>query len=86
VLRLLKPKLNSFFLSLIDVVGVDLTKLKNYNLFFHSSAMHLPSATFNKLVIYNTLDYASNSRAIFYCFASPNETFHSTVDSFSNSN
>ena len=34
-LTLLKKSIGFYFLSLLDIIGVDLTKLKNYNLFFN---------------------------------------------------
>lgn len=72
--------------SLVDVTGIDLSKLKNYNLFFNSDDLVMESKFFEKTVAYNTLDYTSNSRYIFFYFLNNSEMKHSISDVYFNAN
>ena len=86
LLRLLKTKVNSFFLTLIDIIGLDLSRLKNYNLFFNTDTLQLESKFFERLIGYNTLDYNTNSRYIILSFINSKETIDTLEYTFSNSN
>ena len=65
LLKLLKSRLGSYFISLLDIVGVDLSKVRNYNLFFNTTDLHLPTKFFERCVVYNTFDYKLSSRYSF---------------------
>jgi NADH:ubiquinone oxidoreductase subunit C len=82
----MKTRLGAYFLSLIDIVGLDLTKLRNYNLFFNTGDMSLPPKFFERCVVYNTFDYKLSARYSFWCFANTPEYFTSLERTFSNSN
>lgn len=86
ILKLMKSRVGSYFNSLIDVVGIDLSKVKGYNLFFNTTDLHLPSKFFERCVVYNTFDYKLSSRYSFWCFAQPRDSFLSLERTFSNSN
>lgn len=86
LLKLLKSRLGSYFISLLDIVGVDLSKVRNYNLFFNTTDLHLPTKFFERCVVYNTFDYKLSSRYSFWCFAQPIDGFLSLERTFSNSN
>lgn len=84
--NIFKNQLNANFISLIDIVGIDLTKLVNYNLFFNSDDMHCPSKHFSKLIVFNLIDYKTNARYQFFYFHTPIESVNSLETIFSNSN
>lgn len=86
VLTFLKFSVYSYMHSLVDVTGIDLSKLKNYNLFFNSDDLVMESKFFEKTVAYNTLDYTSNSRYIFFYFLNNSEMKHSISDVYFNAN
>lgn len=86
VLKLLKARVGSFFVSLVDVVGIDLSKNRNYNLFFNTTDLQLPSKFFDRCVVYNTFDYKLSTRYSFWCFAQSRDSFVSLERVFSNSN
>lgn len=86
VLTFLKFSIYSHTHSLIDVTGVDLSKLKNYNLFFNTDDLVMQPKFFEKAIIYNTLDYVSNSRYVFFYFLSNSESKHSISDVYFNAN
>lgn len=86
ILKLLKSRVGSFFISLIDIVGIDLSKVRNYNLFFNTADLVMPSRFFERCVVYNTFDYKLSSRYSFWCFAQPRDPFTSLERTFSNSN
>lgn len=86
LLKLLKSRVGSYFVSLIDVVGIDLTKTSNYNLFFNVVGLQLPSSFFDRCVVYNTFDYKLSSRYSFWCFSRAQDGFISLERTFSNSN
>lgn len=85
-LKILKPRINSYFISLIDVVGVDLTKVNNYNLFFNIQDLQLKPIFFERCVTYNILDYKTSSRYTFWCFSQAKAIFTSLENTFSNAN
>lgn len=85
-LFLLKQQINSNLLSLLEITGVDLTKLTNYNFLFNSSNLSFTSAFFNKLIIYNIFDYNISTRFSLFCFLNPKENINSIESIFFNSN
>jgi NADH:ubiquinone oxidoreductase subunit C len=68
VISLLKLNTYSYLYSLIDITGMDLTKLKNYNLFFNTDVAHMQPMFFERCVIYNLIDYNNNGRYLFTYF------------------
>lgn len=86
VIKLFKTNVYTHQNSLIDICGVDLSKLKNYNLFFNTSDLFLSSIFFDRCIIYNTIDYASNSRYIYVNFSQARENKISMAQTFSNAN
>lgn len=85
-LLILKNSLHSFFLSLIDIVGLDITKLKSYKTFFNLNQWDLETNNFNRLIYYNTIDYKTSTRIIFSCFSQTSSTYHSLEKTFFNAN
>lgn len=65
----LKNSLNGFKYSLIDITGIDITKLMNYRLFFNASLWGFNLNHCSRLVYYNLLDYKSLQRVILACFS-----------------
>lgn len=86
VLKMLSNTINSYLYSLLDIVGLDLTKLKNYNLFFNIEDIHLNSNFFERLVIYSTLNYSYNHRIIYYCFSDIKSKYISLENTYYNAN
>lgn len=86
VIKLFKTNIYAQQNSLVDICGVDLTKLKNYNLFFNTDDLFLSPTFFERCIIYNTLDYASNSRFVYLCFSGAKEVKVSITPTFSNAN
>lgn len=86
VLTFLKFSIYSYTHSLIDITGVDLSKLKNYNLFFNTDDLVMQPKFFEKTIVYNTLDYTSNSRYIFFYFLNNSESKYSISDVYFNAN
>lgn len=76
--------LNNYLLSLIDITGVDLSNLKNYNFFFLPNFN--PAITLDKLLIYNLINYKTNLRAIFSLFCGSQVRLYSLDAFFFNSN
>lgn len=72
--------------SLVDITGIDLSKLKNYNLFFNTDNLFLEPKFFERNVAYNVIDYSSNSRYVFMYFINSTEKKNSLSDTYSNSN
>lgn len=66
----LKHSLGFALLSLIDVIGIDITKLKNYGLFFNIQSWQFPTQLSTKLIYYNAIDYRTSSRVIIATFSS----------------
>lgn len=79
ILFFLKNTFQFNLISLIEITGVDLLLLKNYNLFFNINF-------FNKLIIYNLIDYKSSVRYIFNLFVNNNIKIFSLDKLFLNSN
>lgn len=65
----MKNSLNGFNLSLIDVVGVDLSKLRSYKLFFNMTGWDMSAANCARLNYYNLLDYKNSQRVVLTCFS-----------------
>ena len=86
VLIFLKHSNQSYMHSLIDMVGIDLAKLKNYNLFFNADDLYMASKFFEKSVHYNTLDYMSSCRYIFVYFFNNKEKRNSISTIYFNAN
>lgn len=80
-----KGSINSSFVSLIDITGVDLSKLSNYSLFFNTDVISLSPNYFNRGVIFNCLDYKTSSRVVFISFFNNLEVLNSLERVFSNS-
>lgn len=86
VISFLKFSVYSHMQSLVDITGIDLSKLKNYNLFFNTDNLFLEPKFFERNVAYNVIDYANNSRYIFMYFINSTEKKNSLSDTYSNSN
>lgn len=81
-----KNSLNGFFLSLLDITGVDISKLKNYKLFFNMSAWAFDARHCSRLTYYNLLDYKTSQRVILTCFSQPGAITLSIENVFLNAN
>lgn len=77
VALVLKNSLNGYGYSLCDVVGLDLTKLYNFRLFFNMGSWGLNLPQCNRLTYYNLLDYKTTQRVVlasFFRAGSPTQT------------
>ena len=86
VISLLKLNTYSYLYSLIDITGLDLTKLKNYNLFFNTDVAHMQPMFFERCVIYNVMDYNNNGRYLFTYFMPKNFNNVTLSEIFFNAN
>lgn len=80
----LKNSLNGFGYSLIDVTGIDITKLKNYRLFFNMSSWEFDLNHCSRLIYYNLLDYKTSQRVILACFSQVGSSVGSVEGVFCN--
>lgn len=64
----LKNSLNGYGYSLCDIVGLDITKLKNFRLFFNMGGWGLNLPQCNRLTYYNLLDYKTTQRVVLASF------------------
>ncbi len=85
IIALYRNSLNSSLLSLLDITGLDLSKLANYSLFFNTDDLSLTPNYFNRGAVYNCLDYKTSSRLLFLTFFNGKETLGSLERLFSNS-
>ena len=81
IINFLKLSLCSYKLSLMDITGVDLTKLNNYNLFFNVGDTYLAPKLFERCIIYNVIDYSNNGRYGFFYFM-PEKLYSCSVSDF----
>lgn len=65
----LRNHINGFFYSLIDIIGVDISKLKNYKLFFNLNEWGFNANHCSRLTYYNLLDYKTSQRVVLCCFS-----------------
>lgn len=86
ILKLLKNSYHSYFVSLIDMVGLDITKVKNYNFFFNKHDWSFYNNYFTRLVYYILLDYKTNSRYVFTFLTPTSAHYMSAEKYFFNSN
>lgn len=86
LLHVYKNSYGAGFASLIDIVGMDLSKLTNYACVFNSQYITGLPVTFNRLVNYNVMDYKNNSRLIFSVFLNKTDIVNSLESVFYNSN
>ncbi len=85
LLLLWRNSVNSSLTSLIDVVGLDLSRLNNYALFFNADQLSLSPSYFNRSIFYNCLDYKISARYVFVSFFNNKEVINSLEKVFSNS-
>lgn len=85
-ITLLKNRLSSFFLSLIDLVGIDLASINNYNLFFNLDDLYIGYNKTQIAYVYNTINYSHNCRYIFYCFNFKKQNLFTVNSVFLNAN
>ena len=71
-------------LSLIDIVGVDISQLNNYNSFFLISESNIISSS--RLIIYNFINYLTNNRLLFVFFFNSTNKLFTLENFFLNSN
>ena len=64
-MHMLKSYLHLYWLSLIDIIGVDLTKLLNYSFLFNSNEWTFNNQSWQSLIYYNFINYNTNERFIF---------------------
>lgn len=86
ILRLFKNNYRSYMTTLIDITGVDLTKLNNYNIFFNVINWNFYNNYFTRLVYYNILDYKNNTRYIFTTLSATDTEYYTLERVFFNSN
>lgn len=82
----LKNSLNLMHLTLIDIVGIDINTLPNYNFFFKLNFQNKLTEIYNFLLIYNLLDYKNQFRYIINFFYKPKMILYSIEDLFANAN
>lgn len=80
---ILKNSLNFFFLSLIEVTGLDISMINNYNYLFNLDNIN---KYFEKIIIYNFIDYKTNFRYIFNLFVNKFTKIYSIEKFFLNAN
>jgi len=85
ILYFLKDLLNTMFTSLIEITGVDITKLSNYNFFFILKDF-LPIIPFDNLLNYNFINYKNNTRLLFNLFVLKHNQNTSLESIFHNAN
>jgi len=81
----------NYFLSLIDIIGVDITNLDNYNFFYEYDEIfneYLPLNKFfyDKIIIFNLINYKDNQRIFFNLFFNKISKIYSLEKFFFNSN
>lgn len=64
----LKNSLNGYGYSLCDIIGLDISKLQNYRLFFNMGTWGLGLPHCNRLNYYNLLDYKTSQRVVLATF------------------
>lgn len=84
ILFLFKSLFNNSFVSLIEITGVDITNLKNYNFFFFQEFKQ--NFIFERIIIYNLINYKNNFRVFFNLFYKNNLKLYSLDNFFLNSN
>lgn len=82
----IKNTINGYFYSLIDIIGLDISKLKNYKLFFNLEAWAFEARHCNRLNYYNMLDYKTSQRTILASFSSVGSSIQSVETTFCNAN
>lgn len=85
LIKMLKYHTYSNQLSLIDIIGVDLSKLTNFSLFFNNDVTNCPTHFFNKLINYNLIDYKNTARYSFLYLIDHNVLVNSLGTIFFNS-
>ena len=80
---ILKNSLNFFFLSLIEITGLDISMINNYNYLFNLDNIN---KYFEKIIIYNFIDYKTNFRYIFNLFVNKFTKIYSIEKFFLNAN
>ena len=80
----------NYFLSLIDIAGVDISCLDNYNFFYEYDDVfedYLPLHKFfyNKMILFNLINYKDNQRIFFNLFFNNTTKLYSLEKFFLNS-
>lgn len=83
IIFILKNSLNFFFLSLIEITGLDISMINNYNYLFNLDNIN---KYFEKIIIYNFIDYKTNFRYIFNLFVNKFTKIYSIEKFFLNAN
>lgn len=86
IITLVKNALYGFFYTLIDIVGVDVSKFPNYHNFFVADGWDLNMPGLNRVNYYYTYDIKTNSRPIFVFLCNQEKLFPTLEYVFSNSN
>lgn len=84
--NLFKTYFNSYWLSLIDITGVDLTKLTNYNCLFNTLDWNFISNNWLALTYYNLINYNTSERIIFSYFNANKTSLFTLTNTFMNAN
>jgi NADH:ubiquinone oxidoreductase subunit C len=72
IFTIFKHQLHGFWLSLIDIVGVDLTKLTNYSALSAADDWAFSNETWQRLLYFNLLHYKLGERCIITSFINSN--------------
>lgn len=83
-LQLLRSNLHTYTTSLVDITGLDLTKLTNYAILFNTSNWNFKLQHYVYLVYFNLISYSTTQRLIYACFLSKEAPLYSVSDSFHN--
>lgn len=82
----LKNSLNGYGYALCDIVGLDISKLQNYRLFFNMGVWGLGLPHCNRLNYYNLLDYKTSQRVVLAAFSQVGTSTPSLEQTYFNAN
>lgn len=85
-INIFKSYLHLYWLSLIDITGVDLTKLLNYSILFNSNNWTFLNQSWQSLIYYNFINYNTNERFIFTHILTSSAPINSITTVFNNGN
>lgn len=85
-LFLYKNSAHGYFTSLIDMTGLDISKLNNYAALLNTIIWSDNWKNLNKLIYFNTLNYKINERVILTSFINNNCKINSLENIFFNAN
>lgn len=84
IFKYLRNTYNGSTVSLLDITGVDISKLNFFKSFFLNNNLFKYENIFDKTIIYNTLDYKNNSRILFFYMLKQNTPLNSVSLVFAN--